>query len=54
MQIKITVRKDKKAPSPKAEVYSKEWMAGDEEGFFKKLAEALLGVKKEEKDGEKV
>lgn len=54
MPIKATVKKGKKRPSPKVAVYEKEWSEKDEHKYFTMLAEALLGVKKEEKDGEKV
>lgn len=54
MQIKATVNKGKKSPSPKVAVYKKELAEKDEHKYFTMLSEALLGVKKEEKDGEKV
>lgn len=54
MQIKATVKKGKKSPSPKVAVYEKELAEKDEHKYFTMLSEALLGVKKEEKDGSKV
>lgn len=54
MQIKATVKKGKKRPSPKVAVYEKELAEKDEHKYFTMLSEALLVVKKEEKDGEKV
>lgn len=49
MEIKVTVKKGKKRPSPKVEVYDREWTEKEENGYFKKLAKALLGIK-EKKD----
>lgn len=49
MQIKATVKKGKKSPSPKVEVYEKELTAKEGDSYFEILAKALL-EKKEEKD----
>ena len=54
MPIKATVKKGKKRPSPKVAAYEKEWADKETDKYYTALAEALLGVKKEEKDGEKV
>lgn len=54
MEIKVTVKKGKKRPSPTVEVYEKEWTEKESESQYEILAKALLGVKEEEKDGEKI
>lgn len=50
MQIKATVKKGKKSPSPKVAVYEKEWTDKDTDKYFTALAEALLGTKKKKED----
>lgn len=54
MPIKATVKKGKNRPSPKVAVYEKEWSEKDEHKYFTVLAEALLGVKKEDKKDEEL